>query len=179
MLGVLRAVAALREREAQRVNVPRQRLLKDESLLEIAATTPGTIDALARVRGVSRGLAEGRTGMALLEAVRQAQALPESELPRPARGKGKDNAKAPASLVALLKVLLTACCEEHDVAPRLVASMDELEALALDPAQAPTLLSGWRGRVFGDVAQALCEGRVALQVKGGRVISVPGENAAS
>ena len=76
-------------------------------------------------------------------------------------------------------MLRTACCEEHDVAPGLVASMDELEALALDPEQAPTLLSGWRGGVFGDVAQALCEGRVALQVKGGRVISVPGENAAS
>ena len=178
MLGVLRAVAALREREAQRVNVPRQRLLKDESLLEIAATTPTTVDALARVRGVSRGLAEGRTGLALLDAVRQAQALPESELPRPARGKGKDNARPPASLVALLKVLLTACCEEHDVAPRLVASMDELEALALDPAQAPALLSGWRSKVFGHAAQALCEGKVALQVRGGRVVTLPSQDAA-
>ncbi|MGE4521351.1 MAG: ribonuclease D [Acetobacter sp.] len=176
MLAVLRAVAALREREAQRVNVPRQRLIKDESLLEIAATTPDSTEALARVRGVARGLAEGRTGQALLEAIRQAQALPDAELPRLPKGRGRDAARPPASLVALLKVLLNACCEAHDVAPKLVASQEELEALALDPAQAPTLLGGWRGRVFGDAARALCEGRLALRVQDGRVITVPCED---
>ncbi len=60
MLGVLRAAAAWREREAQRVNIPRQRLLRDESLLEVAATAPATAEALARCRGITRGFAEGR-----------------------------------------------------------------------------------------------------------------------
>ena len=173
MLAVLRAIAALREREAQRVNVPRQRLVKDESLLEIAATTPATTEALIRVRGVSRGLAEGRTGQALLQAIKQAQALPDSELPRSPRSKSKDTPRPSASLVALLKVLLTSCCEKHDVAPRLVASADDLDALALDPSQPHAVLAGWRRKVFGETAQALCEGKIALCVKSGRVVAIP------
>ncbi|GAA07407.1 Ribonuclease D [Acetobacter tropicalis] len=178
MLGILRAVAALREREAQRVNVPRQRLLKDESLLEIAATAPATVDALARVRGISRGLAEGRTGQGLLEAVKAAQALPDSELPRLPKGRSKDAPRPSAALMALLKVLLTTCCEDHDVAPKLVASMDDLEALALDPSVPNPLLSGWRKRVFGDAALALRNGDIALAVKKGKVDLIPCESSA-
>ena len=75
--ALLRATAAWREREAQRVNIPRQRLLKDESLLEIAATAPTTPEALARIRGITRGFAEGRSGAGLLAALREAAALPE------------------------------------------------------------------------------------------------------
>lgn len=173
MLGVLRAVAALREREAQRVNVPRQRLLKDESLLEIAATQPLATDALTRVRGVSRGLAEGRTGLALIEAVKQAQKLPDADLPSLPKGRGKDSNRPSGALMALLKVLLAAACEQHDVAPRLVASADELEALALDPLQPNPLLAGWRRKIFGEAALSLCQGEVALAIKGGKVVQIP------
>ncbi|MGV4875981.1 ribonuclease D [Acetobacter indonesiensis] len=175
MLGILRAVAAFREREAQRVNVPRQRLLKDESLLEIAATVPATVDDLTRVRGVTRGLAEGRTGLGLLEAVKTAQALSDSELPRLPKGRSKDAPRPSPALMALLKVLLTTCCEDHDVAPKLVASMDDLEALALDPTVPNPVLSGWRKRIFGDSALALRNGEIALAVKKGRVTLTPSE----
>lgn len=179
MLGILRAVAAFREREAQRVNVPRQRLLKDESLLEIAATVPATVDDLTRVRGVTRGLAEGRTGLGLLEAVKTAQALPDSELPRLPKGRSKDAPRPSPALMALLKVLLTTCCEDHDVAPKLVASMDDLEALALDPTVPNPVLSGWRKRIFGDSALALRNGEIALAVKKGRVTLTPSESPSS
>ncbi|MFT9026023.1 ribonuclease D [Acetobacter indonesiensis] len=179
MLGILRAVAAFREREAQRVNVPRQRLLKDESLLEIAATVPETVDDLTRVRGVTRGLAEGRTGLGLLEAVKTAQALSDSELPRLPKGRSKDAPRPSPALMALLKVLLTTCCEDHDVAPKLVASMDDLEALALDPTVPNPVLSGWRKRIFGDSALALRNGEIALAVKKGRVTLTPSESPSS
>ena len=106
MLGLLRAIAAWREREAQRVNIPRQRLLKDESLLEIAATAPTTAEALARVRGITRGFAEGRSGGGLLEALATAAALPESALPPVPRT--KEGGKPSPALIALLKVLLAA-----------------------------------------------------------------------
>src|SRR3954454_1657208 len=80
-LGMVRALAAWREREAQRVNIPRQRLLRDEKLLEIAVTAPDNPETLARARGISRGFAEGRTGASLLAAIAEAQALPEDALP--------------------------------------------------------------------------------------------------
>ena len=82
-LGVLRAAAAWREREAQRVNIPRQRLVRDETLLELAATAPTTPAELARARGVSEGFARGRSGGGLLAAIETAKALPDSLLPQP------------------------------------------------------------------------------------------------
>src|SRR5579875_1053666 len=104
MLGILRAIAAWREREAQRIDIPRQRLVRDESLLEIAATAPTTAEALGRVRGVSRGFAEGATAQGLLAAIAEAAALPEEALPE-ARDK-REGARPSPALVALLKVLL-------------------------------------------------------------------------
>src|SRR5271166_6204449 len=172
-LGLVRAVAAWREREAQRVNIPRQRLLRDETLLEIAATAPSDPDALARARGISRGFAEGRTGASLLAAIAEAKALPDDAMPEPPRG--RDGARPSPALVSLLKVLLAAKCEDHHVAARLVASSDDIDRLASEAAPDIAALHGWRREVFGEDALALKQGRVALGVAGRRVKLIPAE----
>lgn len=165
-LGTLRALAAWREREAQRVNIPRQRLVKDETLLELAATAPQTVAELARARGISEGFAKGKSGASLLAALAEARALPESALPEAPRERSGPS-PSPA-LVALLKVLLAAKSEEHHVAPRLLASSDELERLAAGETDVPAL-QGWRREVFGESALALKAGKVALGVDGRRI----------
>jgi ribonuclease D len=167
LLGVLRAAAAWREREAQRVDIPRQRLVRDESLLEIAATAPESPEALARCRGITRGFAEGRSGAGLLAAIAAAQTADEESLPEVQRG--RESPRASPALVSLLKVLLAAKCEEHDVAPKLVASSDDIDRLATETTPDVPALSGWRRVVFGEDAVALKEGRVALGVAGKRV----------
>ncbi|HTB45675.1 MAG TPA: ribonuclease D [Acetobacteraceae bacterium] len=166
-LGRLQALAAWREREAQRVNIPRQRLIKDEALLEIAATAPADVDALARVRTVTRGFAEGRIGEALLDVIAATRSIPDSALP-PAPPP-RDTQRASPALVSLLKVLLATKCEYHHVAPRLVASSDDLERLALDDASGIPALHGWRREVFGEDALALKHGRIALGAEGRQV----------
>ena len=166
-LGLLRAIAAWREREAQRANIPRQRMLKDETLLEIAATAPETPEALARARGVSEGFARGRMGASLLAAIAEAKALPEEALP--AAQPGREGPRASPALVALLKVLLAAKCEQHHVAPRLVASSEDIDRLATEDEPPVPALHGWRRDVFGADALALKEGRIALGVDGKRV----------
>ena len=166
-LGVLRAAAAWREREAQRVNIPRQRLVRDETLLELAATAPTTPAELARARGVSEGFARGRSGAGLLAAIEAAKALPEPQLP-PAPRDRQGPSPSPA-LVALLRVLLAAKSEEHDVAPRLLANGEELDRLATEDAPEVPALHGWRREVFGEAALALKTGRLALGVDGRRV----------
>ena len=166
-LGVLRAAAAWREREAQRVNIPRQRLVRDETLLELAATAPTTPAELARARGVSEGFARGRSGAGLLAAIETAKALPDSLLPQPPQER-RGPSPSPA-LVALLKVLLAAKSEEHDVAPRLLANGEELDRLATEDAPEVPALHGWRREVFGEAALALKRGRLALGVDGRRV----------
>ncbi|MGH7067354.1 MAG: ribonuclease D [Acetobacteraceae bacterium] len=171
VLGILRAIAAWREREAQRIDIPRQRLLKDESLLEIAATQPATAEALGRARGVTRGFAEGKSGAGLLSVIAAARALPETELPAPPSG--RTGSRPPPGVVALLKVLLAARAEAHHVAPRLIASAEEIDRLATEEAPDIPALSGWRRDVFGADALALKAGRIALGVERGRIKLLP------
>jgi ribonuclease D len=167
MLGTLRAVAAWREREAQRINIPRQRLVRDESLLEIAATAPDNIEALGRIRGITRGFAEGATGQSLLAAIAEAAFLPEAALPE-ARA-AREGARPSPALVALLKVLLAEKAESHDVAPRLLASSEDIDRLATEDEPDVPALQGWRLGVFGEDALALKQGRIALGVNGRRI----------
>jgi ribonuclease D len=167
MLGTLRAVAAWREREAQRINIPRQRLVRDESLLEIAATAPIETDQLSRIRGVTRGFADGATGQSLLAAIAEAAALPEHDLPE-AKAQ-RDGPRPSPALVALLKVLLAEKAESHDVAPRLLASSEEIDRLATEDNPDVPALHGWRLGVFGEDALALKQGRIALGVNGRRI----------
>jgi len=170
-LGLLRAVAAWREREAQRLNIPRQRVVRDETVLEVAAQAPTDVAGLLRARGFRRSLAEGRSGAALLAAIAEAKALPEEALP-PAEDK-RNGARASPALVALLKVLLAARCEEHDVAQRLVASAEDLERLAAEDEPNLPCLQGWRRELFGEAALALKAGKVALTAAGRRIQLIP------
>ena len=168
MLGVLQSVAAWREREAQRVDIPRGRLLRDESLLELAAVAPRDVASLGRIRGIARGFAEGRSGASVLAAIASALNAPEDALPEAPRER-RDGRASPA-LVSLLKVLLAAKSEAHDVAPKLLASSEDLDRLAVDGDEASLpALDGWRREVFGDDALLLRDGRLALGVEGKRV----------
>jgi len=166
-LGMLRVVAAWREREAQRLNIPRQRVIRDESLLELAATAPDSPAGLARVRGISRGFAEGRSGASVLAAVAAGKTVPESQLPK-VEHRGDGPRPSPA-LVSLLKVLLATKSEQHHVAPRLLASSEDIERLASEDEPDIPALRGWRREVYGADALALKEGRIALGVAGRRV----------
>ncbi|WP_206935206.1 ribonuclease D [Roseococcus thiosulfatophilus] len=166
-LGVLRAAAAWREAEAQRVNIPRGRLVKDETLLELAASAPATPEQLARARGVTEGFARGKSGAGLLAAIAEARALPDDALPEPLEA--RKGAGASPALVALLKVLLAAAAEAHNVAPKLLADTEDLERLASEAEPDVRCLAGWRREVFGEDALALKQGRLALGVAGRRV----------
>ncbi len=170
-LGLLRAVAAWREREAQRVNFPRQRLVKDETLLEVAATAPEDPADLARARGISEGFAKGRSGLGLLAAIAAARALPDAALPE--APKERSGPAASPALVALLKVLLATRSEQHDVAPKLLASGDDLDRLATEAEPDVPALRGWRREVFGGAALDLKAGRLALGVEGRRIRLIP------
>jgi ribonuclease D len=167
--GLLRAIAAWREREAQRVNIPRGRLLKDEAIPEIAALAPDTAEALTRARGITRGFAEGKSGLSLLAAIADAKMLPEASLPEMATRTDRDGPKPSPALIALLRVLLAAKSEEHGVAPRMLASGEDLDRLATEEAPAVPATQGWRWRMFGEDAMALRNGRIAIAARGKRI----------
>jgi ribonuclease D len=167
--GLLRAIAAWREREAQRVNIPRGRLLKDEAIPEIAALAPDTAEELTRARGVTRGFAEGKSGLSLLAAIAEAKTLGEHDLPEIAPRADRDAPRPSPAVIALLRVLLAAKSEEHGVAPRMLASGEDLDRLATEESPDVPATQGWRWRMFGEDAMALREGRIAIAARGRRV----------
>ncbi len=165
--AIVQAVAAWREREAMRINVPRQRIIKDEQIPELAAIAPTDIEGLTRVRGIGRGFAEGRTAQSLLAVIDAAKSIPEPSLPMSPRV--SDSAKSSPGLVALLKVLLAERASFHHVAARLIASSDDIDRLASEEAPDLPCLSGWRAELFGADAVRLKTGKVALRARGKRV----------
>ena len=164
-------MATWRELEAQQRDVPRGRVLRDEQLFDIAAHRPTTEEELARSRGVSRDLARGRIGKAILETINGALALPDSALPPSPPKQQPLNGIGP--LMDLLKVMLKLRCEEHDVAQKLIASSADLELIAMDDKADVLALRGWRLEIFGRDALALKHGQVALSASGSKVCVVP------
>lgn len=173
LLAILREVAAWREREAQRRDIPRNRVIRDETIVDIAAHAPSTVEDIARLRGLSKGLAEGRMGQEILVAVARGVATPESEAPSLPPAVEMPGGLGP--VVELLKVLLKMKCERQQVAQKLVASTADLERIAADDnADVPTM-HGWRREVFGEDALALKHGRLALTMRGKRIVIMPVE----
>jgi len=165
--GVLREVAAWRETAARQRNLPRGRIMRDEAVLEIAAHIPKTIEALARTRSLSKGVAEGKMGNEILDAIQRGLAdMAALELPAPPRA---DPPPGLGPLIELLRVLLKQRCEEHQVAQKLLATAEDLEAIAADDEAPVRALSGWRREIFGRDALALKHGSLALTVRRNRI----------
>ena len=159
-LAVLRELAAWRELEAQQRDIPRQRILRDEALMEIAANHPTNAADLARTRGLGKGLAEGKMGVAILDAVKRGMDVPEDQAPRL-----PDRVEVPRGLgpvVELLKVLLKMKCDQHDVAQKLLAGSADIDAIAADDNADVPALKGWRRELFGEDALRLKHGGVGL-----------------
>ncbi|MDF2368045.1 ribonuclease D [Sneathiella sp.] len=166
-LGILQAVAAWREEQAHRQDIPRNRVLRDEALLEISSNPPNNPEALSHVRGIGKKFVDGHMGRGLLEAVETGTKLPADQRPTPKK-------KAPPSkgigpLMELLRVLLKLRCEENEVAQKLICNMTDLEKIAAEDEADVPALKGWRRRVFGDDALKLKNGEIALSSEGGKI----------
>ena len=168
-LAVLMEVAAWRESEAQSRDVPRSRILKDDALMELVTAAPRTPEALGDMRAVPRGIDRSRLGVDILAAIergleRDPKTLPPIERDRRNGGGG--------ATVELLKVLLRQVAEAQSVAPKLIANVDDLEAIASDDKAPVPALAGWRRKLFGEKALDLKHGKLALTLENGRVMAL-------
>jgi len=168
VLGRLKALAGWRETEARTKNIPRGRIVKDDTLVELAAHPPKTQDDLAKVRGLSSGWKSNDIGARLMGALKDAAPLDPDELP--SRDPRRPGLTKDAALVSdLLKLLLKIRAKEAGVAPRLIARSDDLEALAAGVRSELNILKGWRFEEFGRDALALVEGRLAFAIENGKL----------
>jgi ribonuclease D len=159
-LAVVQGLAAWRERTAQTRDLPRNRVLRDDLLLEVAAHRPATVDELREHERVNLDRESMRGVVAVIQ---EAMALPRGELP--SLPPPPEIPRGIGPLVDMLRVLLKLRCEEADVAQRLVATSGDLEALAIDDAADIPALKGWRREIFGGEALDLKHGRLALTVR--------------
>lgn len=166
-LAVLRELAAWREEEAQKKDVPRGRILKDETLLDLTYQKPRTEAELARIRGVSADMAKGKFGKLILDSMERGLAVPDQDCPAVAGKEPLPQRLTP--VLEMLKMLLRIQASDHDVAARLIASSDELESYVKDPKSIPCLTHGWRHEVFGKHAEEMIAGKIALALKGGKI----------
>jgi ribonuclease D len=169
-LAVMREVAAWREREAQTRDVPRNRVIKDDAIYEIAAQQPTSPEALGQLRTIPRGFERSRAAEDILAAVRKAMEIPRDQLPRLPKHRPAANGNGAA--VDLLKVLLKMTSESHGVASKIIATVDDLEAIASDDDADVPALSGWRRELFGEKALKLKSGKIALAVKQNHVVAL-------
>ena len=166
-VAIVQNLAAWREEQAQRRDLPRARIVRDDILLEIAANRPQTVEEL---RGLDRVSLDKESAAAAVAAIKAAMALPKAELPKLPEPIVLPRGIGP--IVDLLRVLLKYRCEEAEVAQRLVAGTADLEAIAVDDAADVPALHGWRREIFGEQALALKAGRLALAVRGRRPVVI-------
>jgi ribonuclease D len=166
-LAILIELAAWREVEAQSKDVPRSRVLKDDTLIDVALSAPTSVEALGRLRTIPQGYERSRTGTDLIACVERGMARDPAGLPPLGRDRGPSGGAQ--ATIQLLKVLLQAISEKHQVAAKMVATMDELEDIAADDEADVPALKGWRRKLFGETALELKAGRLALSVQNGKV----------
>ncbi|AKM10390.1 ribonuclease D [Croceicoccus naphthovorans] len=167
VLGRLKALAAWRENEAQDKDIPRGRIVRDETLADLASHPPKKQADLAKVRGLSNGWKDNDIGKRLMKVLDAAEPLPAEEMPE--RKRGAPLGKEGALVADLLKLLLKIRSREIDVASRLLARSDDLEQLAAGVRKKLPLLEGWRFEEFGRDALDLVEGKLGFGVENGRL----------
>lgn len=165
-LGVVKELARFREEYAQGNNVPRSRVMKDDALLELASTRPTNVEELGRSRLLLREGRKTEIAEGILAAIKAGMEMKQEDLPKP--DLSKDQMQVNPALADLLRVLLKAKSESLGVAPKLIASASDLDAIAAGERNLETL-KGWRAEAFGDDAMRLCRGEIALSAKGNDV----------
>ncbi|MCI0467470.1 MAG: ribonuclease D [Beijerinckiaceae bacterium] len=174
-LAVLMELAAWREAEAQSRDVPRARVLKDDVLVELVLAAPKTAEGLGNLRAFPRGMERSRAGTSILAAIARGLARDPKTLPKLDRERRNGSNGA---TVELLRVLLRHVSETQGVAAKMIATVDDLEAIASDDHAKVPALAGWRRELFGAKALELKHGRLALTVEKGRLVPLEWQNAA-
>lgn len=168
-LAILRELAAWREERAQEKDIPRGWVMRDETLAEIAHHAPQDVESLKKIRGFSADLASHNVGKTILDLVKKGAAVPKDQCPALERRDPLHPSLSAA--LEILKMLLKIQAAENNVAPKLIASSEDLEAMVKGETDIPPM-KGWRYEVFGQEAQALMSGGVAIGLKNGKIVKI-------
>lgn len=160
VLTLLRELAAWRERRAQSKNTPRQSIIKDDCLINIAAACPTSKEELEKIRNIRKDVASGKLGDEILEVINIALQIPSSAYIKPEHDKPLPNGAN--ALYELLRMLLKIRAQEQSVVAKLIASDEDLKNFAISANTENPILKGWRLEIFGTDALALRKGELSI-----------------
>ena len=168
-LAIVARLAEFRETYAQKNNIPRNRVLKDDALMELASLKPKSFDDLNRSRLLLRDARKGKIAKGILDSVKAAEDLKFEQVNYATKVPKSLNGNS--ALSDLLRVLLKAKSEELGVAAKLIANSSDLDSIASGERTVPAL-SGWRHQIFGREALELCDGKVGLVLQGKNITTI-------
>mgnify|MGYP005726364531 FL=1 len=168
-LGVVARLAEFRETYAQKNNIPRNRVMKDDALMELASLKPKSFDDLSRSRLLLRDARKGKIAKGILDSIKAAEDLKFEQVNYVTKVPKSLNGNS--ALSDMLRVLLKAKAEELGVAAKLIANSSDLDSIASGERTVPAL-SGWRHQVFGREALELCDGKVGLVLRGKNITTI-------
>lgn len=168
-LAILRELSAWREKRAQDKNIPRPWVLRDETLADMAAQAPKDKKGLSKIRNMPAGVVKGKTAQQLLDLIGKAVATDPSTWPQPKPRKPPPSPAAKAKM-DMLKMLLKIQAAQHEVAPKMIANKNDIEALATEDHADVPAMKGWRYEIFGKDVEDFKTGKIALGLKNGEIV---------
>ena len=165
-LNYLKYLASWREIECKKRNIPRNRLIRDEVLVNIAVLKPREIDKLKKIRGISKNLSVADFYQ-ILETIKQSTKNNSDQWPQ-INNTYKKKSVDKCSL-ELLKLLLSYCSEKSGLAQKLIADTEDLRDVLLDPNKNHGMFSGWRNKIFGNYVKFLLDGKLAFTIKNNKI----------
>lgn len=168
VLAILKELAAWRETKAQTKDIPRPWVMRDETLADMAAQGPTTVDQLVKIRNMPKDAANGSTGAELLRIIKAAKASDSKTWPK--KDKKKPLPPSVVATVELLKTQLRMVASQYEVAAKLIGSAEDLEMIAMGQHDQTHTMRGWRAEIFGNEAKALVNGDIAIGLKDGKMM---------
>lgn len=166
-MGVARALYQWRAKEAERLDKPQRRLLRDDLLIELAHRQPKTLRELNMTRDLNRRDYQ-QYADTFLKIIQEASTLPNDQLPE--KPEGHPHPAQDEVLARILGLALANRCQELGLSMTLVATSADLKDFirwhVMDRRQGavPRLMQGWREKVCGQLLADVLDGKVTLRV---------------
>jgi len=165
MLNLLKYLAYWRENECKKRNIPRNRLIRDDILINISFSKPKTISELKKIRAIPKNLSNDDFSQ-ILEVIDKAKKVKREEWPLISTSTSPQISK---SSLELLKILLKYCSEENGLAEKVIANTDDLKSILEGQKKNMKVFTGWRNKIFGEMALSLLNGKLAFKIEKGKI----------
>mgnify|MGYP001486694375 FL=1 len=165
MLNLLKYLAYWRENECKKRNIPRNRLIRDDVLINISFSKPKTMSELKKIRAIPKNLSNDDFSQ-ILEVIDKAEKVRREEWPLISTSTSPQISK---SSLELLKILLKYCSEENGLAEKVIANTDDLKSILEGQKKNMKVFTGWRNKVFGEMALSLLNGKLAFKIEKGKI----------